>query len=140
MIMTTSLNVYGQPLENCSCDPMTGYFRDGFCNTISVDSELTLFVQLWQMSFRIFIKKRKWFNHAKAKLGFSWKSWWQMVFMCFPLERSWKLMWSKNRFECNTSIGIRICIIRIITTVFYLRRSAINLATDNWCAIYHIGI
>jgi hypothetical protein len=38
MIMTTSLNVYGQPLENCSCDPMTGYFRDGFCNTISVDS------------------------------------------------------------------------------------------------------
>jgi uncharacterized protein (DUF2237 family) len=37
MIMTTSLNVYGQPLENCSCDPMTGYFRDGF-NTISVDS------------------------------------------------------------------------------------------------------
>jgi uncharacterized protein (DUF2237 family) len=37
MIMTTSLNVFGQPLENCSCDPMTGYFRDGF-NTISADS------------------------------------------------------------------------------------------------------
>jgi hypothetical protein len=38
---------------------------------------------------------------------------------------------AKNRFKCNTSIGIRICIIRIITTVFYLRRSAINLATDS---------
>jgi uncharacterized protein (DUF2237 family) len=36
--MITTLNVFGQPLENCSCDPMTGYFRDGFCNTISVDS------------------------------------------------------------------------------------------------------
>jgi uncharacterized protein (DUF2237 family) len=36
--MPNSLNVYGKPLENCSCDPMTGYFRDGFCNTISADS------------------------------------------------------------------------------------------------------
>jgi uncharacterized protein (DUF2237 family) len=38
LIMNTSLNVYGQPLENCSCDPMTGYFRDGFCNTTLDDS------------------------------------------------------------------------------------------------------
>jgi uncharacterized protein (DUF2237 family) len=27
--MTASLNVYGKSLENCSCNPMTGYFRDG---------------------------------------------------------------------------------------------------------------
>ncbi|MFT5964671.1 MAG: hypothetical protein ACI9L6_001418 [Flavobacterium sp.] len=36
--MTASLNVYGKPLENCSCNPMTGYFRDGLCRTISADS------------------------------------------------------------------------------------------------------
>jgi len=29
----TALNVLGKPLELCSCDPMTGYFRDGKCNT-----------------------------------------------------------------------------------------------------------
>ncbi|MEM6516635.1 MAG: DUF2237 domain-containing protein [Bacteroidota bacterium] len=28
-----ALNVLGKPLESCSCDPMTGYFRDGKCNT-----------------------------------------------------------------------------------------------------------
>jgi uncharacterized protein (DUF2237 family) len=34
----STLNVLGKPLETCSCDPMTGYFRDGFCNTTSDDS------------------------------------------------------------------------------------------------------
>lgn len=28
-----SYNVLGTTLETCSCDPMTGYYRDGFCNT-----------------------------------------------------------------------------------------------------------
>ncbi|MFK7834279.1 MAG: DUF2237 family protein [Winogradskyella sp.] len=32
-----TLNVLGKPLENCSCDPMTGYLRDGFCNTTPDD-------------------------------------------------------------------------------------------------------
>ncbi len=27
------LNVLGQPLEPCCFDPLTGYFRDGFCKT-----------------------------------------------------------------------------------------------------------
>jgi uncharacterized protein (DUF2237 family) len=38
--MTTTkptLNVLGNPLETCSCAPMTGYFRDGYCNTTSDD-------------------------------------------------------------------------------------------------------
>ncbi|MEO1267553.1 MAG: DUF2237 domain-containing protein [Myxococcota bacterium] len=29
----TALNVLGQPLEPCSTSPMTGFFRDGCCNT-----------------------------------------------------------------------------------------------------------
>lgn len=30
-------NVLGTDLEDCSCDPMTGFFRDGKCNTCGDD-------------------------------------------------------------------------------------------------------
>ncbi|OUD10001.1 hypothetical protein BVC71_00310 [Marivivens niveibacter] len=33
-----SVNVYGDPLIPCSSDPLTGYFRDGHCNTCSEDT------------------------------------------------------------------------------------------------------
>ncbi len=32
-----SLNVFGEPLLPCSLDPLTGYFRDGCCNTADHD-------------------------------------------------------------------------------------------------------
>ena len=32
-----SLNVMGEPLESCSTDPMTGYFRNGLCDTCASD-------------------------------------------------------------------------------------------------------
>ena len=28
-----ALNVFGQPLEPCGLDPVTGFYRDGCCNT-----------------------------------------------------------------------------------------------------------
>ena len=31
--MEESINVLGGKLESCSTDPMTGWFRDGCCNT-----------------------------------------------------------------------------------------------------------
>lgn len=31
------INVLGDPLEPCSTDPMTGFFRDGACNTCAED-------------------------------------------------------------------------------------------------------
>ena len=31
------LNVLGGLLDTCSCNPMTGYLRDGFCNTTPDD-------------------------------------------------------------------------------------------------------
>lgn len=34
---TKAINVLGEPLENCSCNPITGYLRDGFCNTTPDD-------------------------------------------------------------------------------------------------------
>lgn len=27
------MNVFGEELQECSCEPMTGFFRDGHCNT-----------------------------------------------------------------------------------------------------------
>jgi len=33
-------NVLGEPLEPCSLDPLTGFFRDGCCNTSARDLEL----------------------------------------------------------------------------------------------------
>ena len=32
------LNVYGKPLIACCYEPLTGYFRDGFCKTIDADT------------------------------------------------------------------------------------------------------
>ena len=31
------LNVLGEPLEMCCNDPMTGFYRDGYCNTGPMD-------------------------------------------------------------------------------------------------------
>lgn len=38
--MQRSLNVLGTPLRPCSHDPVTGWFRDGCCNTESGDRGL----------------------------------------------------------------------------------------------------
>lgn len=35
--MEPSLNVFGEKLESCNEDPVTGFFRDGCCNTSSDD-------------------------------------------------------------------------------------------------------
>lgn len=29
----TQKNVFGEALEECGCDPMTGWYRDGYCQT-----------------------------------------------------------------------------------------------------------
>ncbi len=36
--MLAPLNVLGTPLKSCSQDPMTGWFRDGCCNTSETDT------------------------------------------------------------------------------------------------------
>ncbi len=35
--MDTSVNVLGGPLEDCSADPLTGFFRNGCCDTSAED-------------------------------------------------------------------------------------------------------
>ena len=36
--MFESLNILGEPLNECSCDPSTGFYRDDKCNTGHEDS------------------------------------------------------------------------------------------------------
>ncbi len=36
--MHKSLNVYGEPLERCGEQPVTGFYRDGYCNTCDQDA------------------------------------------------------------------------------------------------------
>lgn len=38
VIKEDSVNVLGAPLVPCSTDPLTGFFRDGCCNTCSEDA------------------------------------------------------------------------------------------------------
>jgi uncharacterized protein (DUF2237 family) len=35
-------NVFGEPLEICSFEPMTGFYRDGCCNTGQEDVGILL--------------------------------------------------------------------------------------------------
>lgn len=37
MVEQVQLNVLGEPLEQCSCEPMTGFYRDGYCRASSSD-------------------------------------------------------------------------------------------------------
>ncbi|MFK8041137.1 DUF2237 family protein [Congregibacter sp.] len=37
MEQAKSLNVFAEPLETCGTDPVTGFFRDGCCNTSKQD-------------------------------------------------------------------------------------------------------
>ena len=37
MEMDKSVNVLGEPLDSCGDDPITGFFRDGKCNTCEED-------------------------------------------------------------------------------------------------------
>ena len=35
--MDKSINIFGQELKSCCDNPMTGFYRDGYCNTCSED-------------------------------------------------------------------------------------------------------
>ncbi|WP_223789739.1 DUF2237 family protein [Marinicella meishanensis] len=80
MIQHDSVNVYGEPLEACSDEPKTGFFRDGCCNTADEDLGMhTVCVQLTdeflQFSKRMgndLITPRPEFNFPGLKTGDRW--------------------------------------------------------------------
>lgn len=80
MIQHDSVNVYGEPLEPCSDEPQTGFFRDGCCNTADEDLGMhTVCVQLTE-EFLQFSRRmgndlstpRPEFNFPGLKAGDRW--------------------------------------------------------------------
>ncbi len=66
-----ALNVLGTDLEPCSLDPLTGYFRDGCCNTIDHDRGLHVICARLTAEFLEFSTRRG--NDlvtARPELGF----------------------------------------------------------------------
>jgi uncharacterized protein (DUF2237 family) len=55
---SVSLNVYGQPIEGCSKDPMTGFYRDGFCKTGEEDMGTHVICARMTEEFLLFSKSR----------------------------------------------------------------------------------
>ena len=51
-------NVLGTPLIGCCTDPMTGYFRDGYCNTNAMDTGRHLVCAIMTEEFLKFSKER----------------------------------------------------------------------------------
>lgn len=51
-------NVLGTDLETCSTDPMTGFYRDGCCNTGASDAGLHVVCAVMTAEFLAFSKSR----------------------------------------------------------------------------------
>jgi uncharacterized protein len=52
------LNVFGEPLQPCSTDPMTGFFRDGFCSAGPEDIGRHTVCSVMTAEFLAFSKSR----------------------------------------------------------------------------------
>ena len=53
-----ALNVLGTPLEACSLDPMTGYYRNGCCDTGSEDKGVHIVCAIMNAEFLAFSRER----------------------------------------------------------------------------------
>jgi len=53
-----ALNVFGQPLAPCGLDPLTGFYRDGCCNTGYEDVGIHVVCAKMTREFLAFSKKR----------------------------------------------------------------------------------
>ena len=92
--MYESVNVLGEPLKECGVDPITGFFRDGFCHTDNLDRGLHVVCALMTKEFLEFSKTkgndlstpRQEFNFPGLKAGDHW---------CLCAER-WK-----EAYECG---------------------------------------
>lgn len=52
------LNVFGTKLQPCCVSPATGYFRDGYCRTISQDTGTHVVCAIMTSQFLVYTKSR----------------------------------------------------------------------------------
>lgn len=53
-----STNVFGEPLQTCGVDPVTGFFRDGCCNTGHADGGMHTVCAIVTEAFLEFSKRQ----------------------------------------------------------------------------------
>jgi len=56
--MERNKNVLGEPLIGCCTDPMTGFYRDGFCRTSNADTGTHVVCAVMTREFLEFTKSR----------------------------------------------------------------------------------
>lgn len=56
--MAKAKNILGEDLQPCCTDPMTGYFRDGYCNTNQMDHGTHVVCAIVNDKFLEFSKSR----------------------------------------------------------------------------------
>jgi len=74
------VNIFDEPIEECCSNPITGFFRDGFCHTDEIDRGLHIVCSLINDEFLDFSKSRgndlstprPEFNFPGLKAGDSW--------------------------------------------------------------------
>ena len=89
------LNIFGEPIEECCSNPITGFFRDGFCRTDEMDRGLHVVCAQMTEEFLEFSKSRgndlstpkPEFNFPGLKVGDHW---------CICAER-WKEAFENNK-------------------------------------------
>ena len=52
------VNIFDEPIEECCSNPITGFFRDGFCHTDEIDRGLHIVCSLINDEFLDFSKSR----------------------------------------------------------------------------------
>jgi uncharacterized protein (DUF2237 family) len=71
-VMDSSVNVFGDPLVSCNERPMTGYFRDGCCNTNDEDvGSHTICVEVTQEFLEFSRFKGNDLSTPRPEFGFS---------------------------------------------------------------------
>lgn len=69
--MPTARNVLGSPLKPCSADPLTGFFRDGCCNTGAGDFGVHVVCAVMTAEFLEFSRSRgNDLSTPRAEFGF----------------------------------------------------------------------
>ncbi|NCN04029.1 MAG: DUF2237 domain-containing protein [Spirochaetales bacterium] len=53
-----SINVFGDPLQSCCKEPITGFYRDGFCRTDETDQGSHVVCAVMTEEFLAFTKSR----------------------------------------------------------------------------------
>ena len=69
-------NVFGEPLKPCCYDPITGYFRDGFCKTDQSDFGQHTVCAIMTDKFLAFSKK---IAHNLFTLSFCQRTWLHLI-------------------------------------------------------------